>query len=593
LLGSIIYRSAREKKSFGYRQLDADDQAGPMQRSVTSVHPKRHDRRIDSIGFRVHGRSNISSHKVAPLAPDNKQEDLLINFDDDCSAVPQTASTVTGPQQQVSQSSADVLSLLDSSIAEKYQRLPPALGEKQRVPYDPFELSDDLKSFASQNATPLHDNSMTPSQKYDASSSHHSWSSFDSFSSQDVNDDNELGSPPPAVTQSHVTSDRTFGSTTASHAFAAGATSANPRIGSDTNLLMYANVSHWTTDDNEGRQQTSDYGSQHSYSYSNCSRPSNRRRRRRDQNDQLTSHEVTSDLNANSVVPRPVSIGNSVDWMSGAISQLSVRNTTMSQSAAAISPAVGQTVVAGAAGWDEKSLSRSMKAAKKKMPNTGSVFYNDSDEHSGNASMMNSCRDRNSDDSAPPVPPRDYVSDDTARVTQPSDGIYANVNERTSSSVSSDISGTRQLAEVHPFVQSSSDVYQNYSEFSRSDVDSADHTVYANVKEQSSMPWSNRSSFVEATTRGEVRQFGGDFDLSAVHRVRRRVPAASLDDCQAALVCCYGDVESAVKYLKVEQLTRLGIAPRERCQMLLEACNWNLESAGSVLLHELSTGSPV
>lgn len=308
----------------------------------------------------------------------------------------------------------------------------------------------------------------------------------------------------------------------------------------------------------------------------------------------MASGEVTSDLNANSVVPRPVSIGSSVEWMSGAVSQLSVRNATMRQSTAAISPATGQTMVAGAAGWDEKSLSRSMRAAKKKMPNTGSVFYDDVAEDSGNASRMNSRQDWNSDNSAPPVPPRDYMHDDTtAHMTQSSDGIYANVYERTPNTGSSDISSTRQLAEVRPFVQASSDVYQNYSEFSQSGVDTADHTVYANMKEQSSTHWGSRSSFVEATTRGEVRPFRGDADLTAVHRVRRQVPAASLDDCQAALVCCYGDVESAVKYLKVEQLTRLGIAPRERCQMLLEACNWNLESAGSVLLHELTTGSPV
>ena len=578
LSGSIIYRSARGAKPFGYRQLDADLTA-PMQRSVTSVHPKRHERRLDGIGFRMHGRSGVSSHKVAPLAPVSKQEELLINFDDDCSAVPQTASTVTASQHQQPQSNADVLSLLDSSVADKYQCLPPALGEKRRVPYDPFEISEDLKNYASQNATPLHSSSVTPSQQYDAASLHHSWSSFDSFSSQDVNDSNELGSPTPAVNQNRVTTDSMFASTVSDQAFVAGTADTNAKTVSETDLLTYANIPSWPEEGN--KRQVSTYSNRHSYSNSNSNRPSSRRRRRRDQTDHSTSAEVTSDLNANSLVPRPVSACDSADWIADGVSQLSVGNTAVSQSAAVVST-----------GWDGKSLSRRMKAAKKKMPVTGSVFYDDVDDDCGNATAMNSCQDRNDDNTAPPVPPRDYAREYTASMTESTDAIYANVSERNQSIVSSDISGTRQLAEVRPFVQASSDVYQNYSEFSQSRVDSADQTVYANVKEQLSAHPGGRSSFIEATACGDVGQFGGA-SHSAIYRVRRRVPAASQDECQAALVCCYGDVESAIRHLKVEQLTRLGIAPRERCQMLLEACNWNLESAGSVLLHELSTGSPV
>jgi len=595
LSGSIIYRSARGTKHFGYRQLDTDltEHSGPMQRSLTSVHPKQHERRTDGIGFRMHGRSNISSYKVAPLAPVNKQEDLLINFDDDYSTVPQTAPTVTGSQQQVSQSSADVLSLLDSSIAEKYERLPPALTEKQHVPYDPFEISEDLKNYASQNATAFHGSSnITASEQCDTLSLHHSWSSFDSSSSQDVNDGTELTSPTLAIGQNQVTSDRIqFGSTTSSQLFAAGAADAKAKTGSETDLLTYANIPLTPSDDIRGRSQVSNYNNRHSYSYSDASRPSNRRSRRHNRNDQLASHEVIGDVNANSVVPRPVSIADSV---SDAISQLSVHSTSVTEPAAATSPAVGQTLFASTATWDGKSLSKHMRAAKKKMPSTGSVFYDNADDDHDAATGVNSCRDWNTDNSAPPVPPRDYIREDTARVTQPSDAMYANVSERTRSIVSTDTSGTRQLAEVRPFIQASSDVYQNFSEFSQSGMDNAGYTVYANIKEQLPAHQGSRSSLVEATVRGEVGQLGGSAGgHSAVHQVRRRVPAATLDDCQAALVCCYGDVESAIKHLKVEQLTRLGIAPRERCQMLLEACNWNLESAGSVLLHELSAGSPV
>jgi len=559
-----------------------------MQRSVTSLHPKRHERRTDGRGFRMHGRSSISSRKVEPLAPVSKSEDLLINFDDDCSSAPHTASAGTASRQPVSQSSADVLSLFDSSVAEKYGHLPPALGEKHRVPYDPFEISDDLKTFASQSVTPLHANSVTPSQQYDTSSLQHSWSSFDSISSQDGNDGNELGSPPPTSSRDHTASDRMFGSTTVSHAFAAGAASANTKTGSDTDLLTYANIPLRPGDNNKGRQ-VSNYSSRHSYSYSDCSRSSSRRSRRHDQNDQLASREVFRDLNANSVVPHPSSIGDSLDSASDAVSRISVRNSAAGQPAAAVSPALA----ASTAVWDEKSLSRSMRAAKKKMPNTGSVFYDDVDDDRGNAAQMNSSRTWNSDNSAPPVPPRDYLCEGPIRMTQPNDAVYANVGERNPSSVSSDVGGVRQLAKVHPFVQAPSDVYQNYSEFSLRNTDRSDHSVYANMQDQLSMQWSSRSSFSEAITHGEVGQFGAGAGHSAVQQVHLHVPAASLDECQRALVACFGDVESATRHLKVEQLTRLGIAPRERCRTLLEACNWNLESAGSVLLHELSTGSPV
>jgi len=551
--------------------------SGAMQRRVTSVHPKRHDRRTDGLGFLMHG------HKVAPLAAVKKEEDLLISFDDDCSIAPRTASSVTGAEQRVSQSNVDVLSLLDSSVAEKYECLPPALGEQRRVPYDPFEISEDLKNYVSQTATPLHsDGVVTASRQYDTSSLHHSWSSFDSFSSQDASNDNEIASPT-------AVSDRMFGSMTAGHTFAAGAAAhASTKTGSDTNLLTYANISLRPGDDRRGGQ-VSNYSSQHSYSYSDAGKSCGNRSRRRSRNEQLASREIAGDVNANSVVPRPVSIGGSVDWVNDAVSRLSVQNATMaSESAAAVSPVLDQTLAASSAAWDGKSLSRHMKAAKKKVPNPGSVFYDAVDDGDrGDAAKVSPCWDWSSGSSAPPVPPRDYVRDDTARMTQSSEAVYANVGER-----SHDAPGTRQLAEVHPFVQTSSDIYQNYSEFSQSSASGADHTVYANLGELSSSVHRGRhSSYTEATAHGDAGRSG---DLrSAVQQVRCHVPAATVDECQVALVSCFGDVDSAVRYLKVEQLTRLGIVPRERCRTLLEACSWNLESAGSVLLHELSAGSPV
>ena len=78
-----------------------------------------------------------------------------------------------------------------------------------------------------------------------------------------------------------------------------------------------------------------------------------------------------------------------------------------------------------------------------------------------------------------------------------------------------------------------------------------------------------------------------------VYAVQKEVHGVTQDESQTALANNNWSVSSAVKYLKVEQLFRLGIAPRERCQKLLETFQWNLEMAGSVLLDELSMGSPV
>ena len=150
----------------------------------------------------------------------------------------------------------------------------------------------------------------------------------------------------------------------------------------------------------------------------------------------------------------------------------------------------------------------------------------------------------------------------------------------------------------------------------RSKSDTVQAAVYANTQPLTASPSSRRrhgrlrstgsrqtpnavdSSGTAATTVAPTAasnspSTAADGAKSAVDRVRHLVPAASRNECRAALAACHGDIESAARNLKVDQLTRLGIAPRERCQCLLEGCSWNLESAGSILLHQLSTGSSV
>ena len=78
-----------------------------------------------------------------------------------------------------------------------------------------------------------------------------------------------------------------------------------------------------------------------------------------------------------------------------------------------------------------------------------------------------------------------------------------------------------------------------------------------------------------------------------VAAVQREVHGVTQEESQAALANNGWSITAAIKYLKIEQLFRIGIASRERCQKLLETFQWNLEMSGSVLLDEIAVGSSV
>jgi len=78
-----------------------------------------------------------------------------------------------------------------------------------------------------------------------------------------------------------------------------------------------------------------------------------------------------------------------------------------------------------------------------------------------------------------------------------------------------------------------------------------------------------------------------------IEQVQKQVHGITEDESLAALNLKHWSVSEAVRYLKVEQLFRLGVASKERCQKLLETFDWNLQMAGSILLDELSMGSAV
>ncbi|RUS86931.1 hypothetical protein EGW08_005336 [Elysia chlorotica] len=68
-----------------------------------------------------------------------------------------------------------------------------------------------------------------------------------------------------------------------------------------------------------------------------------------------------------------------------------------------------------------------------------------------------------------------------------------------------------------------------------------------------------------------------------IGRVLSEVIGVTEEECRAVLFLARWDVVVAVKYLKVEQLFRLGVASRATCRELLDRLDWNLELAASVL----------
>lgn len=74
-----------------------------------------------------------------------------------------------------------------------------------------------------------------------------------------------------------------------------------------------------------------------------------------------------------------------------------------------------------------------------------------------------------------------------------------------------------------------------------------------------------------------------------VFSVMNSVMGVTDEECHAALCHASWDTDCAIRFLKTEQLFRLGIASREKCEKLLDALNWNLELASSVLLDEVKS----
>ncbi|XP_056155275.1 activated CDC42 kinase 1 [Lampris incognitus] len=70
----------------------------------------------------------------------------------------------------------------------------------------------------------------------------------------------------------------------------------------------------------------------------------------------------------------------------------------------------------------------------------------------------------------------------------------------------------------------------------------------------------------------------------SITQVQGSVHGVTVEECMSALQSHNWSVSQAVRFLKVEQLFRLGLRSRADCQEVLENCQWNLEQASTLML---------
>ena len=144
--------------------------------------------------------------------------------------------------------------------------------------------------------------------------------------------------------------------------------------------------------------------------------------------------------------------------------------------------------------------------------------------------------------------------------------------------ISSDKSHYRNISEINPGLNMAT----NLEKEQMSNQATASAAVYSNTED---IEWNDSNQTNEAISASSAS--------SKIQQVQELVHGVTQQECQTVLANNNWDVDTAIKYLKVEQLFGLGIATHERCRQLLDTSNWDLQSAADVLLKEYSTGSAV
>ncbi|KAL3269984.1 hypothetical protein HHI36_009040 [Cryptolaemus montrouzieri] len=75
-----------------------------------------------------------------------------------------------------------------------------------------------------------------------------------------------------------------------------------------------------------------------------------------------------------------------------------------------------------------------------------------------------------------------------------------------------------------------------------------------------------------------------EYRNTKVSQILNCVPNISTDECLTSLQCYGWDVGLTIKNLKIDQLMKLGLASRDKCESALQKTNWNVELAASAIL---------
>ncbi|KAJ9589589.1 hypothetical protein L9F63_017174 [Diploptera punctata] len=107
------------------------------------------------------------------------------------------------------------------------------------------------------------------------------------------------------------------------------------------------------------------------------------------------------------------------------------------------------------------------------------------------------------------------------------------------------------------------------------------------VKQQS---YQYNSTVVNQSAEKMVVSISGELRASKVQGLLQEIgDNAAEEEALAALQATGWDVQAAARHIKLNRLTRLGIASRHQCEVALQKSSWNLEQAASTILDEMKS----
>lgn len=617
-----------------------------MAKSETDKHSSgttNHGAILDDGSLKSRGRSQKKKQQTSPkkstTTPTVLKEGLLIDLNEDTKS-PAKRSGVERRNKNNSSSSA--LAILDSSIAEKYGFLPAPIGERNAVPYDPFIVSNEIKSLSPQVVVGSEfSNCAEESQTRYSSTSGMSTCSFDSFSSFD----SDFSPPSPTVNPGVVmtTSLQTPDvSSSLCNLPNGGLKSGRHDQMQCSDSALYKNVhefspaggadaKQWVCNNAASSKSPDAPPAEQYYSLPPAEEPSKgrsagRNHAKESNDDENTLQRIkiskTDSLNVNSADAKVAE--KSFEWLNSALLDFAIGGTKVEP--ASKSNNVRDNTTERNDDWS--SLTNTASTNNKIPAQYDEVYAETPKEVAA--------------DRAPPIPQRDYPARNNhspfkTRVASAGDAAQrrttSNTNASSKSAVRSSNPTNKQTAEVKPFPHEarpkseSSGAYHNTSqlagskrnsEFTTDDQNASRRMASLSSHSSSASKLSEffpelqvplQSSSTSATpskTRASVSKTKPNsqfYDVETetldkearkcVREVQRQIPSASKERSRAALVASRWNVEAAVQNLKIDQLFRIGVTSRERCRNLLEKHQWNMERAGSDLLDEVSTGSAV